>query len=57
MVRIIIFSSVILAATGIFAQENYIQPGLLKATATIAPSTMLNRSVQNSYISGFWNII
>ncbi len=53
MVRGIIFSCVILAATGIFAQENYIQPGLLKATATIATSTMLNRSVQNSYISGF----
>ncbi|MEY3237957.1 MAG: hypothetical protein RI883_2058 [Bacteroidota bacterium] len=53
MVKGIILSSVIFVATGIFAQESYIQPGLLKATATIAPSTMLNRSVQNIYISGF----
>jgi hypothetical protein len=35
------------------AQEDYIQPGLLKGTATISPSTMLNRSVNNVYISGF----
>ena len=53
MVRRIILSSIIFVATVSFAQENYIQPGLLKATATIAPSTMLNRSVQNIYISGF----
>ena len=35
------------------AQEDYIQPGLLKATATISPSTMLGRSVGNIYLSGF----
>jgi hypothetical protein len=34
-------------------QDDYIQPGLLKATATISPSSMLNRSVGNVYISGF----
>ena len=37
----------------IFTQEDYIQPGLLKFTATISPSSMLNRSVGNIYISGF----
>ncbi len=38
--------------TGI-SQEDYIQPGLIKATATIAPSKMLNRNVGNIYLSGF----
>lgn len=37
----------------LMSQEDYIQPGLLKATATIAPSVMLNRSVKNIYLSGF----
>lgn len=35
------------------AQDDYIRPGLIKATATIAPANMLNRSVQNIYLSGF----
>jgi len=34
-------------------QEDYILPGLLKASATISPSSMLGRSVENVYISGF----
>jgi hypothetical protein len=33
--------------------EQYIRPGMIKASATIAPSLMLNRSVQNIYINGF----
>jgi len=53
MVRGIIFSSIFLLSGVVLSQEKYIQPGLLKATGTIAPSTMLNRSVQNIYLSGF----
>ena len=34
-------------------EEQYIRPGTIKASATIAPSLMLNRSVQNIYINGF----
>ena len=53
MVRGIIFSSIFLLSGVVLSQEKYIQPGLLKATGPIAPSTMLNRSVQNIYLSGF----
>ena len=33
--------------------EIYIRPGLLKASATIAPGKMLNRTVNTIYLSGF----
>jgi len=36
-----------------FGQEQYIRQGTLKASATIAPSNMLNRDVQNIYLNGF----
>lgn len=53
MVRVSLIVGCILQIFISSAQEIYIQPGLLKATATIAPSTMLNRDVSNIYISGF----
>lgn len=55
MVRKTLIASVLLAMNVVMvhAQEDYIQAGLLKGTATISPSTMLNRSVNNVYISGF----
>lgn len=34
------------------AAQDYIQPGLLVGEATFSPSTMLNRNVQNFYLSG-----
>ena len=34
-------------------EESYIQPGLLAASLTYSPSTMLNRPVNNFYVSGF----
>lgn len=38
----------------VFAQQNddFIRNGLLKATATISPSFMLNRNINNIYVSG-----
>lgn len=52
MVRII--SLIVLMGSFIaFGQEQYIRQGTLKASATIAPSKMLNRDVQNIYLNGF----
>lgn len=53
MVRIFLICGIILQSIISFGQEIYIQPGILKATATISPSTMLNQSLSNVYISGF----
>lgn len=53
MVRKIVCCIFVIVFTSLSAQEDYIQPGLLKATATISPTSMLNRSVSNVYISGF----
>ena len=36
------------------AQTDYIRPGLLKASASITPSFMLNHDVLNSYVTGFF---
>ncbi len=38
------------------AQENrnYINPGLITATATLSPAKMLNRNEMNYYVTGFW---
>jgi hypothetical protein len=38
---------------GALCQEKYVSQGLLKATATISPSFMLNRSEQNIYLNGY----
>ena len=44
----------ILISLHLVAQEEmYIRPGLLKASATIAPGKMLNRTVNTIYLSGF----
>lgn len=53
MVRYALIMVLVVGGLTLHAQEDYIRPGLLKATATIAPSTMLNRSVSNIYINGF----
>jgi hypothetical protein len=53
MVRLFILAILILMGSVAYNQDSYIQPGLLKASATIAPSKMLNRSVDNIYLSGF----
>lgn len=34
-------------------EEIFIRPGLLKASGTISPGKMLNRSVNTTYLSGF----
>lgn len=34
-------------------RRSYVQPGLLAASATFSPATMLNRSATNYYLSGF----
>lgn len=53
MVKFVCASFFVLSCALAFAQENYIQSGILKASATISPSRMLNRPVNNIYISGF----
>lgn len=53
MVKILVIIGLLSFSNIFFSQENYIEQGLLKGTATISPSTMLNRSVNNTYISGF----
>lgn len=53
MVRLTSLFVLLFVCGSFHAQEEYIQPGLLKATATIAPSYMLNRNVKNIYLSGF----
>ena len=56
MVKIkFIFTSLLFFISIIFlAQENeaFVRKGLLKATATISPSFMLNRNINNIYVSG-----
>lgn len=52
MVRIALFFTCIISFTS-FGQEQYFRPGTLKGSATIAPSIMLNRDVQNIYLNGF----
>lgn len=56
MVKIkFIFTSLLFFVSIIFlAQENdaFVRKGLLKATATISPSFMLNRNINNIYVSG-----
>lgn len=53
MVRVVLSAMILLFGLQVLAQDSYIQPGLIKASATIAPSKMLNRSVDNIYLSGF----
>lgn len=52
MVRLI--SLIILIGSFLtFGQEQFIRQGTLKASATIAPSNMLNRDANNIYLNGF----
>ena len=53
MVRKIVAVLSLALSTMSFGQTDYIQPGVLKASATISPSSMLGRSVGNIYMSGF----
>jgi hypothetical protein len=54
MVRALGCIVAILISLHLVAQEEmYIRPGLLKASATIAPGKMLNRTVNTIYLSGF----
>lgn len=49
------FLLIILLLTGgnTSAQDKYLQPGLLAASITYSPSTMLNHPRNNFYVSGF----
>lgn len=53
MVRSISVTVLIFVCGQLFGQEKYIRQGTIKASATIAPSLMLNRNVQNIYLNGF----
>lgn len=56
MVRVIVIF-VLLGVTNLaVSQTDYIRPGLIKASGTISPANMLNRSVQNIYLSGFLEV-
>ena len=54
MVKFVLFCSAIFIGTYSIAQTDYIRPGLIKATATISPSIMLNHKAQSIYLSGFF---
>lgn len=45
--------AVLISLHSLGQEEMYIRPGLLKASATIAPGKMLNRTVNTIYLSGF----
>lgn len=49
----IVMVGILSLSTSLAQEEIYARNGLLKATATIAPSTMLNRKLNNVYLSGF----
>ncbi|MDG1331928.1 MAG: hypothetical protein P8P74_06340 [Crocinitomicaceae bacterium] len=53
MVSRILFLLMISIGNFSSAQEEYIQPGLLAASITYSPSTMLNYSDNNFYVTGF----
>lgn len=54
MVRFCLLALSVVFLSSIQAQEEqYIRPGMIKASATISPSVMLNRDIQNIYINGF----
>jgi hypothetical protein len=53
MVKMISFMTILFALTQGISQEQYIRQGTIKASATIAPSFMLNRNVENIYLNGF----
>lgn len=50
--RTVILFSLLVSGTSI-AQDEYIQPGMLAASITIAPSSMLNHRESNIYFTGF----
>jgi hypothetical protein len=45
--------AILISLHSVAQEEMYIRPGLLKASATIAPGKMLNRTVNTIYLSGF----
>lgn len=45
--------AILISLHSVAQEEIYIRPGLLKASATIAPGKMLNRTVNTIYLSGF----
>lgn len=45
--------AILISLQSVGQEEIYIRPGLLKASATIAPGKMLNRTVNTIYLSGF----
>ena len=53
MVRFGMIVLSIVLCINISAQDNYLLPGVLSASSTIAPSVMLNRNESNFYINGF----
>lgn len=53
MVSRILCVLLIFVSSRAIAQEEYIQPGLLAASLTYSPSTMLNHAESNFYITGF----
>lgn len=53
MVRVVLTGFVALLALQSLGQEQYIRRGTIKASATIAPASMLNRDLDNIYINGF----
>ena len=53
MVSRIIFVLALSLANVTSAQESYINPGLLAASITYSPSTMLNHTESNFYVTGF----
>ncbi|MCC7050601.1 MAG: hypothetical protein IT239_02320 [Bacteroidia bacterium] len=52
--KLIIYCCSLLVSFSIYAQSesSFIRSGLLKATSTITPSFMLNRKINNIYVSG-----
>ncbi len=54
MVRCVLFLLISLIRTVTYSQDEiYLKKGVLSASATIAPSSMLNRDESNFYIHGF----
>lgn len=50
----IIIVIALLASNAVFSQEDsYVRSGLISTSLTISPSTMLNRSDNNYYLTGF----
>lgn len=53
MVKIFFITAFLLSASLIHAQEQYLNPGTIKASATIAPANSLNSKLKSIYLNGF----